>query len=193
VRHHIQNERTGKLGYVTISGTVGANVRQRRVAAGLSLSELAAAAGIGKTTLHALELGEGNPTLGTLWALAAALAVPLGELMDARAPAAAVVRAGEGARIDGAAVHARLLHRIPVRGSVEVYELAVGQSRQLSAAHLPGVQECLVVTEGEVLAGPVTAPAGLAAGDSVWHDAAEPHVYQGIGERNRALLLMIYT
>jgi hypothetical protein len=31
-----------------------------------------------------------------------------------------------------------------------------------------------------------------AAGDSVRHDAAQPHLYQGLATRNRALLLMIY-
>ena len=76
---------------------------------------------------------------------------------------------------------------------MEVYDLAVAQARQDSAAHLPGVQECLVVTQGEVRCGPATDPADLAPGDSVHHDAAVPHVYQGLHPENRALLLMIYT
>lgn len=158
----------------------------------MSLSELANAAGVGKTTLHALELGEGNPTLSTLWALAAALAVPLGDLLDGGPAPTAVVRADEGARIDGASVHARLLHRIDVRGRVEVYDLAIDRVPQVSAGHLPGVRECLVVTGGQVRAGPAAAPADLAAGDSIHHDAAEPHVYEGLAAENRALLLMIY-
>jgi hypothetical protein len=36
------------------------------------------------------------------------------------------------------------------------------------------------------------APVDLTAGDSVRHDAAQPHLYQGLAARNRALLLMIY-
>ncbi len=178
---------------MTISATVGANLRRRRQAAGLSLADLAAAAGLGKTTLHALEMGEGNPTLSTLWALASALAVPLGDLLDDRPAPVAVVRADQGARIDGAAVHARLLHRLDTPGRVEVYDLAVDQARQDSAAHLPGVQECLVVTRGRIRCGPAGDPVDLAAGDSVHHDAALPHLYQGLRPENRALLLMIYT
>lgn len=177
---------------VTISVTVGINLRRRRQAAGLSLADLASAAGIGKTTLHALELGEGNPTLSTLWALASALGVPLGDLLDDRPAPVAVVRAGQGARIDGAAVHARLLHRLDTGGRVEVYDLDIDPARQDSAAHLPGVQECLVVTQGQVRCGPAADPVDLAAGDSVHHDAALPHVYQGLQPGNRALLLMIY-
>jgi transcriptional regulator with XRE-family HTH domain len=185
--------RTGKLVSVTISEIVGNTIRRNRQAAGLSLADLAAASGVGKSTLHALELGEGNPTLGTLWALASALSIPLGDLLDDRPVPATVVRAGEGARVDGAAVHARLLHRLDVRGSVEVYDLAIDQARQLSAAHLPGVRECLVVTEGAVRAGPVTGPADLMPGDSIHHDAAQPHVYEGVAADSRALLLMIYS
>jgi transcriptional regulator with XRE-family HTH domain len=177
---------------MTISETVGSNIRRRRQEAGRSLADLAAASGVGKSTLHALELGEGNPTLSTLWALASALAIPLGDLLDDRSVPATVVRAGEGARVDGAAVHARLLHRLDVRGSVEVYDLAIDRARQLSDAHLPGVRECLVVTHGEVRAGPADGPATLRPGDSVHHDAARPHVYEGTAADNRALLLMIY-
>ncbi len=178
---------------MTIAATIGGQLRRRRQAAGMSLADLAGAASIGKTTLHALELGDGNPTLSTLWALASALGVPLGDLLDDRPAPAAVVRAGEGARIDGAAVHARLLHRLDAPGRVEVYDLAVDQARQDSAGHRPGVQECLVVTAGAVRCGPAGDPVELAPGDSVHHDAAHPHLYQGLQPGTRALLLMIYT
>jgi transcriptional regulator with XRE-family HTH domain len=179
--------------HVTISATIGGNLRRRRQAAGLSLADLASAAGIGKTTLHALELGDGNPTLSTLWALASALGVPLGDLLDDRPTPVAVVRADQGARIDGAAVHARLLHRLDAPSRVEVYDLSVDRARQDSAAHLPGVQECLIVTEGQIRCGPAGDPVDLAPGDSVRHDAAVPHLYEGLHDGNRALLLMIYA
>jgi hypothetical protein len=50
-----------------------------------------------------------------------------------------------------------------------------------------------VVTQGQVRCGPADDPVDLAAGDSVHHDAALPHLYQGLHHENRALLLMIYT
>jgi hypothetical protein len=54
------------------------------------------------------------------------------------------------------------------------------------------VRECLIVTRGAVRAGPAAHPADLAAGDSIHHDAAQPHIYQGLEPDSRALLLMIY-
>jgi transcriptional regulator with XRE-family HTH domain len=188
----IQDEYPSKMNSMFISDTVGRNLRRHRRAAGMSLAELAAEAGLGKSTLHALELGDGNPTLSTLWALATALGIPLGALLDNPPSQTAVVRAGEGARVDGTSVHARLLHRLAAPGTVEVYELAIDGRQQPSDAHLPGVRECLVVTRGAVRAGPSAHPADLAAGDSIHHDAAQPHIYEGLDPENRALLLMLY-
>jgi transcriptional regulator with XRE-family HTH domain len=171
----------------------GRNVHRLRVSAGLSLADLAAAGRISKTTLHGIEQGEGNPTLSTLWALATALGVSLGELLEPpAAPPVAVVRAAEGARADGDAVHARLLHRIALRGTVEVYSIEVDAVDQASEPHLPGVAECMVVTRGAVRTGPAAAPVDLAMGDSVYFGAAGPHTYRGLGERNTAVLLMLH-
>jgi DNA-binding XRE family transcriptional regulator len=158
----------------------GRNIRRLRTAAGLSLADLAAAADVSKTTLHGIEQGEGNPTLS------------LGELLEPPAPAVAVVRAGEGPRADGDAVHARLLHRIALRGTVEVYAIEVDAVQQASQAHLPGVAECMVVTGGAIRTGPADAPVDLAQGDSVHFGAASPHLYRGLGGRGSAVLLMLH-
>jgi transcriptional regulator with XRE-family HTH domain len=172
---------------------IGRNIRRLRTAAGLSLADLAAVADISKTTLHGIEQGEGNPTLSTLWALATALGVSLGELLEPPpGPPAAVVRAHEGPRADGAAVHARLLHRIALRGTVEVYAIEVDPVQQASQAHLPGVAECMVVTGGAIRTGLADDPVDLAEGDSVHFGAAAPHLYQGLREPSTAVLLMLY-
>lgn len=172
---------------------VGGNLRRLRAAAGISLADLAEAGGIAKTTLHGIEQGHGNPTLSTLWALAAALRVPLGELLEPPAAPVEVVRADdERPEARGDAVGARLLHRIRLRGTVEVYALDVAPAVQRSAAHLPGVEECLVLTRGRVTTGPEESPAELGEGDSIRFDAARPHVYRGHEDRNSAVLLMLH-
>ncbi|MFD0692251.1 helix-turn-helix domain-containing protein [Actinomadura fibrosa] len=172
---------------------VGQNVHRLRTAAGISLADLAAAGGISKTTLHGIEQGQGNPTLSTLWALATALKASLGELLDVAATPVEVVRAGDSRpQVEGDAVSARLLHRIRLRGTVEVYDIAVGQNTQHSDAHLPGVEECLVLTRGRVTIGPADALADLTEGDSIRFDAARPHQYRGHAAHNRAVLLMVH-
>lgn len=183
---------TAMLAHVAVASDVGRNIRRLRRTAGLSLAHLAKAAELSKTTLHAIEQGAANPTLSTLYSLASAMRVPLGELLDPPAVPVTVVRAGEGARVDGDAVHARLLHRLNVTGQVEVYELRIDAIEQRSRGHLAGVEECLVVTHGVVVCGPVDDPVRLRAGDSARYDASVAHVYQGVEPDTRALLLMIH-
>lgn len=72
---------------------VAENVRRLRLERGLSLSALARAAEISKSTLFSLEQGRGNPAIETLWALAQALSVPIGALfVDAELAEIAVLR-----------------------------------------------------------------------------------------------------
>ena len=69
-----------------LSARLGRLVRAHRAGRGMSLAELARAAGLSKTILARIERGEGNPSIDTLWRLHRALEVPLGALLaeDAR-------------------------------------------------------------------------------------------------------------
>ena len=79
--------------------TVAIALQRERARAGLSLAELARRAGIAKSTLSQLEAGTGNPSVETLWALAVALNVPFGRLVEPPATAPRVIRAGDGPAI----------------------------------------------------------------------------------------------
>ncbi|GAA2816312.1 helix-turn-helix domain-containing protein [Crossiella cryophila] len=175
-----------------LAQVVGGNVQRLRTAAGTTLADLAATADISKTTLHGIEQGQANPTLSTLWALATALHVPLGELLEPAVTAVEVVRAGDQPALAGEAVSARLAHRVRVRGMVEIYDLEVGVREQVSRAHAAGVAECLVVTGGRVSAGPVEGVVELGVGDSVRFAGDVPHVYRGHTGADRAVLVMVY-
>ncbi|MEV0969358.1 XRE family transcriptional regulator [Microtetraspora glauca] len=60
---------------------VGQRIRRLRAQRGLSLSELALRAGVGKATLSGLEAGTRNPTVETLYAITAQLDVPLAAVL----------------------------------------------------------------------------------------------------------------
>ena len=81
---------------------VAASLKRERTRAGLSLTELARRAGIGKSTLSQLESGEGNPSVETLWALSTALGVQFSALLDSPIPTVEVIRFGEGPVIPAA-------------------------------------------------------------------------------------------
>ena len=175
---------------------VAANVRLLRERAGLSLAALAAAAGVGKSTLSLLESGGGNPSIETLWAIACALAVPFGALIEPAVPDVRVVRAGEGVRVDaeGSPYLARLLTASARRGSTELYavESQPGLAREADP-HIAGVVEHLLVVQGAMRAGPCDAPVDLGPGDLASFDGDVPHRYETTARDTRALLWMDYA
>ncbi|WP_211262479.1 helix-turn-helix domain-containing protein [Nitriliruptor alkaliphilus] len=175
---------------------VAASVRERRLRDGRSLAELASAAGIGKSTLHAIETGDANPSIETIWALARALAVPFGDLLDPPAPAVRVVRAGEGPRIDAAEGAGMVAHLVATTGCGArtewyVVDVAVGESPPRDG-HTTGTVEHVYVVAGTLRVGPDAAPIDLEAGDLATFPGDVTHRYEALAEGTRALLLVEY-
>ena len=170
---------------------VGTNLRRLRAEQGLSLSDLARTSNVAKATLSALEGGRGNPTLETLSALAAALQIPMGDLITPADPApVTVVRNDEGTDIPGSANDLRLIARFTPGGTVEVYEAQwPKRSTRNAGGHGPGTREHVFVTRGGLKVGPLGREVGLAGGDYATFAADEPHLYEARAG-TRALLLM---
>ena len=173
------------------AAAVGARIRALRRGDGRSLSDLARAAGIGKATLSGLENGTRNATVETLYAVAAALGLPLAALLgEGGAPPP-----GTTAPLRGAAVTGSLLEVLEdPAGTTELYRIAIRPGRtQTSPAHGPGVREYLTVFAGAALVGPREAPLVLRAGEHGSFVADVPHVYAAHGgERAEASLVMRY-
>lgn len=149
---------------------VGARIRALREARGLSLSALAAEAGIGKGSLSELETGQRNPTLDTLYAVATPLGVPLAALLDDH----------DGTVISGAGVVATRVRVLREEGrTTEVYllRLAPGAVRT-SPAHATGVEEQLVVLAGDGIVRYDDHTVTVSAGDHVRFAADRPHAYE---------------
>jgi transcriptional regulator with XRE-family HTH domain len=170
---------------------VGTNLRRLRTDQSLSLSDLARSSGVAKATLSALEGGRGNPTLETLSALAAALEIPMGELITAAdPPPVTIVRNDEGTNVPGTANDLRLIARFTPGGTVEVYEAQwPKRSTRNAGGHGPGTREHVFVTRGGLKVGPLGREVGLSGGDYATFAADEPHIYEARAG-TRALLLM---
>lgn len=175
--------------------TVAGAVRKHRERAGLSLSELAAAAGVAKSTLSQLEAGRANPSIETLWAVAKALGVPFGQLIEPLSPDVRVVRAGQGVRVQAATspYEAELLLSANRRGAFELYRLSADPGPVRHAeAHTRGVVEHVLVLEGGLRVGPPGQAVELGPGDLASFDGAAPHIYETLVPGTRALLVMDY-
>jgi transcriptional regulator with XRE-family HTH domain len=175
-----------------LNATVAANVGRLRAREGLSLGALATRSGVGKATLSRLEAGQGNPTIETLYALADALSVSLGDLVSEATGPALHVRASDAPELEGA-LRAKVLDRIYGVGLSEVLTFTVpaGQ-RRVAEPHAAGVEEHIVATHGRLTVGPLIAPVTLEPGDLLVFAADVPHVYEAGDEEVRALAIMTY-
>lgn len=155
---------------MTFAAEVGRRIRDLRRTQGLSLSELAHRAGVGKATISGLESGTRNPTLETLYAITAQLGVPLATVLTDP-----VLRP----TVHGTAVSATLLQTFEDPGmTTELYRIVIRPGRvQLSPAHPKGVTEHLTVFTGTARVGPVDAPILIPAGGYETWPADVPHAY----------------
>ncbi len=174
---------------------VAESVRSLRRRSGRSLAELAASAGIGKSTLHAIEAGDANPGIETLWSLAQALGVPFGALLEPPEPGVRVVRRDQGHRVDSerTTMRARLKTSTAHHGRVEVYgvELDVEHDQDASA-HSPGTIEHSLVVAGRLRVGPLGAQVTLGPGDLASFPADVPHRYDALETGTEIVLLIEY-
>ncbi|MFG6667121.1 helix-turn-helix domain-containing protein [Halomonas sp. HNIBRBA4712] len=149
--------------------TLGHHLQSLRQARGLSLSQLASAAGIAKSNLSRLEQGGGNPTLDTLWRLAVQLHVPFGTLV-----APINVPLGEE---DG--VQVRLIDQGQDTPQVDVYWMHCdAHTTRRAEAHTSGVREALTLISGALEAGPEDETVWLLPGQSLCFAADQPHLYR---------------
>ena len=179
----------------TFVRSVAANVRSLRMQADMTLAELATAAGLGKSTLAQLESGKGNPSVETLWAIAAALQVPFARIVEEVRPSMRVVRAADVPPMHSAETPGwagRLLTASHGRGTFDLYALDLEQGAVRHAdPHHAGVLEHLVVVVGRLRAGPQSDPVLLGPGDMVTFAADVPHLYEAL-ETTHCVLLMAY-
>jgi transcriptional regulator with XRE-family HTH domain len=177
-----------------VSGALAANVRRRREAAGLSLAQLAELAGIAKGTVFAIEAGEANPTVDTVYALAAALGCPMVELLaDTPDPMLVEVR-GSGRKERIGALNGRRLQRFTPTGPVEVIEVSLTTTATTrSRPHAHGVYEHVWVAGGRIRLGPTNDPFELDAGDYVCFPGWHEHAYRPLEPPVQLLMLLSYV
>jgi len=174
--------------------TIGRNIKQVRMARGLSQAELARRSGIAKATLSQLEVAKGNPTIETLFALTKVLGVPLGVVLQETADTPVHVSRAEGRPvIEGAAVDMSLTDTFSAGGRLhEAYLVHVRSGRQEGVPHASGVKERWLVTAGRLLTGPTDDPVELGPGDYACFDADRPHFYEALDAPVVASLLISY-
>jgi transcriptional regulator with XRE-family HTH domain len=175
---------------------VASNLQKWRVRRRMSVSALARAAGVSKSTISELERHSGNPSLDTLWALARALEIPLGFLFTDHGAGGGirVVRGHDGSvAFEEPGYVSRLLAGWEVDGEIEFYTTTIdGGARHDSESHGTSVIEHTLVIDGRVEIGIGSETLELGPGDLVSFPAAQPHHYRALGSQARLVGLHQY-
>lgn len=154
----------------------------------MTLSALAEQAGVAKSTVSLIERGQGNPSIDTVWALAAALGVPFASLFhDERAQDdVTVVRADDASlvAVDPAGLESegliiRHLLTRPGGDLIEIYTLELDEGAvRHSGAHVSGLFEHLTIMAGVVEISTSGFSEVVRAGDLISFRADRPHTYR---------------
>lgn len=161
-----------------IGGELGARIHELRLRRAMTLRSVAAKAQISPSLLSQIERGTARPSLVSLVAIADALVVRPGELLDYSAdssPAHPVVRRTDRRVIDDPSCRREyLMHRDdPYLEVAELHLAPGGASRPSLAAH--SGRDYGVVLEGDISVERVSGRDQLGPGDYIAFDAEEPH------------------
>ncbi len=163
---------------------LGARLRELRTERGLSLSELARRANVGKGSLSEIETGRRNPTVETLYAICEPLGVPLTALL------------GEDPGADSVSENGLRTVLLSVRHlpehTVEVFraEFPAGADHT-SPGHGADVTEHLTITSGAMRVGPVGDETTVEAGETFTWSSAGPHRYTTVRGPGEGILVII--
>ncbi|OIQ29254.1 MAG: XRE family transcriptional regulator [Alphaproteobacteria bacterium MedPE-SWcel] len=154
---------------------IGANLRQLRKAAGLSLSAAAELTGVSKAMLGQIERGESSPTIATLWKITRGFHLPLTALIEGACPDAG--RSGTIEFPGSLSVTPVFPFDPALRSETFLVGLEAGQSHD-SRAHDQGVIEEILLQRGALELRTGDDWQTLSPGKGVRFRADQPHGYR---------------
>lgn len=175
---------------------VGVRIRDARVAAGLSMGNLARQSGVSQPFISQLERGQFSPSLSTLYRVAAVLDVPPSALLpDGNGGGRKVARAGRGARLPmSEEPHSPVARMLSQASSdvLEAFEYDIEPSPEPTDWFAHSGEELIYVLSG-VLALELEGqePVVLRRGDSIHFEATAPHRWVVAGKRSAKIVLVV--
>jgi transcriptional regulator with XRE-family HTH domain len=167
---------------IPLEALVGAQIRALRTALGMTLSDLAAAAGLSPGMLSKVETGQTSPSLATLSALAGALNMPLASFFtkfDQKSDAT-FVKSGQGLTIErrGSSKghqYQLLGHGLRSKVGVEPFLITLDENADAFPIFQHEGVEFLYMLEGEVAYAHGDQTYVMEPGDSLFFDANIAH------------------
>jgi transcriptional regulator with XRE-family HTH domain len=167
----------------TLSERLAANIKQLRLARGLTQQQMAKASGLPRATWANVESSAANPTLAVLHRVAIALQVPIEELIALpRADVKHYPRGSLPVRQRGNVTVRSLLPDEIAGMLIERIEIPA-ESRLIGVPHTPGTREYLTCEAGEIELVASGRTFRLVAGDVAVFRGDQRHSYANAGRR----------
>jgi transcriptional regulator with XRE-family HTH domain len=181
----------------TVSGALGARIREERRAAGLTVRALAARVGVSFSLISQIELGRATPSVATLWSIATELGLPVADLFSGAGNGG--LAGGVPSRAPGPVQPRETRKAITLAGGVRWERLTTTSDQEVDFVHVEypvGAASCDEHALnrhggrefGYVLSGTLGVRIGfdeyvVRAGDSISFDSSTPHRLWTIGRR----------
>lgn len=177
-----------------ISKIVGENLNRLRLERNLSLGRLAELTGISKVMLAQIEKGEANPSINTIWKVAAGLKVSYTALLEQHMPGGVTVRRKdiEPQPMEGGGQLLCYFQSSNTR-NFELFEMEMDSGcRCESPGHGERTEEYLLVESGELELLVGAEHHRLSGGDAVRFPASVQHIYNNVGSEPLKMVVINY-
>ncbi|MDR3588216.1 MAG: XRE family transcriptional regulator [Negativicutes bacterium] len=178
-----------------LNGIIAENLRQLRHDRKLSLDKLAEITGVSKSMLGQIERGESNPTITTIWKIAAGLKVSFTALVNAPQSDTVIVDQAAVVPLAEAGGKYRVYPIFPYEEGrrFEVYSLEIDPGGTFASnPHGEKTQEFITVFAGELTIVTNSREYRLKTGQSIRFRADNPHSYHNPGNVTARLSMVIY-
>ncbi|MFD2617216.1 helix-turn-helix domain-containing protein [Terrilactibacillus laevilacticus] len=174
---------------------IGHNLASMRKARGLSLDKVSDLTGVSKAMLGQIEKGRSNPTVSTLWKIASGLKVSFSELMQEDKPIITTVSPIDLEPIFDDEGHYLVYSLFPFQPDkkFEIYTICLKPGYEHhSDKHSEGVEEYVLVSEGELILEIQGDEHQLNKGESLHFKADTEHIYKNHSKRELNYFVILY-
>lgn len=178
-----------------VNELIGNNLKRLREERGYSIGRLSEIVGVSKSMLSQIEKGETNPSVGTIWKIANGLKVSFTSLLNEENSGIKVIRKNQIKTIQEEKDFYTLRPYFPYSPDkkFEIYSVELeGDAKHLSEAHVKGVEEYFIVTEGEFEVTLGIEAIHLKTGDAVTFTADKEHSYINMNNKKASGVIMLY-
>ncbi|MCH4890377.1 helix-turn-helix domain-containing protein [Acidaminobacter sp. JC074] len=178
-----------------VNELIGLNLKKLREERGYSIGKLSEIVQVSKSMLSQIEKGETNPSVGTIWKIANGLRVSFTSLLNEDIETFKTIKKEDIQIIrqddEGYALYPYFPYNADKKFEMYSVELE-SSSEHYSEAHVKGVEEYFLVTEGKIKVTIGMETIILEAGDAVNFTAEKEHRYENLGDQMAKGVILLY-